>query len=169
MRQTIVAILVSIVVVFIFFYQVFLGKLPFPGDLLVGNQEPYKSYSYDGFVPGSYPHKAQGPDVIHELLPWKKFAIESWKNLQIPLWYPNNFSGNPLAANFQSGVFYPGNIIFLIFNFSVAWTIYIFLTPVLSIVFSYLFLRRLKLSAVASIFGGNKGIVTGKQIGRAHV
>lgn len=153
MKQKVIIVLLSCFIVLAFFYQLFQGKVPFPGDLLV-NQEPYRSESIDGFVAGSIPNKAQGPDVIHELLPWKKFTIDSWKNLQIPFWDPYNFSGNPLMANYQSGVFYPGNIIFFILDFSDAWSIYIFLTPFLSILFTYLFLKRLKLSDAASLFGG---------------
>lgn len=153
MKRLLLPLIISIFLSSLFFYQIFAGKIPFPGDLLV-NSEPYKSISILGFVPGSIPTKYQGPDVIKELLPWKKFAVESLKSLSIPFWNPNNFSGNPLMANFQSGVFYPGNFIFLFINFNTAWTLYIFLTPVLSIYFMYLFLRRLKLGFTSAIFGG---------------
>lgn len=147
-------LLTLLVIPLIFFYQIFLGKIPFPGDLLVGNYEPYKSLSYAGYQPGGVPHKAQGPDVIKELVPWKKFTVDSYKSGQIPFWNPYNFAGNPLMANFQSGVFFPTNIIFLLTDFSVAWSIYILLIPILASSFTYLFIRRLKLSQGASIFGG---------------
>ncbi len=141
-------------VVIVFFYKtIFYSQIPFPGDLLVGQYEPYKSYSYFGIAPGGVPNKAQGPDVIKELIPWKKFVIENLKHGQIPLWNPYNFSGNPLIANFQSGVFYPTNILFVLLNFESAWSIYIILAPLLAGCFTYLFLRRLKVSEAASIFG----------------
>lgn len=146
------ALLIAITLLF-FYKSLFFGFLPFPGDLLVGQYEPYKSYSYLGFYPGAVPNKAQGPDVIKELLPWKNFASESLKKFQIPLWNPYNFSGNPILANFQSGVFYPINLIFLIFNLNSAWTAYIFLIPVLASLFTYLFLRRLKISPPAAVLG----------------
>ncbi|HVT01387.1 MAG TPA: hypothetical protein VHE53_04110, partial [Patescibacteria group bacterium] len=152
--KIILALLFAVIVSVVFFHQILKGYLPFPGDLLVGNQEPYKSYSYQGFAPGAVPNKAQGPDVIKQLVPWKKFVTESLKKGQIPFWDPYNFSGNPLMANFQSGVFYPLNLMFITLSFPNAWTIYIVLTPILSIIFMYLFLDRFNLKPAASLLGG---------------
>lgn len=138
----------------LFFYQTILfSRLPFPGDLLVGHYEPYRSYSYLGYAPAGVPNKAQGPDVIRQIIPWKSFAIESIKKKEIPLWNPYNFSGNPLMANFQTGVFYPLNLIFFFLPFQLAWSVYILLIPILSIVFTYLYLKNLKLSNEASALG----------------
>jgi uncharacterized membrane protein YfhO len=138
----------------VFFYPIFRGQIPFPGDLLVGQYFPYNSVNYDGYQPGAVPNKAQGPDVIKQLYPWKYFAIESLKHFQIPFWNPYNFSGNPLMANFQSGVFYPLNIVFFVLPFSIAWTLFIFLIPFLTCCFMYLYLREVRLGRGASIFGG---------------
>lgn len=139
----------------IFFWPVFLkGYIPFPGDLLVGNYEPYKSNSYFGWGPGGVPNKAQGPDVIRELYPWKFFAIDSLKNGTLPWWNPYNFSGNPQLANFQTAAFYPLNIIFFLLSFNLAWTIFIFIQPILAGFFTYLFVREIGLRKVSAIFSG---------------
>ncbi len=143
-----------VLIVLFFFWPVFKGDIPFPGDTLVGFYEPYKAYPILGFSPGSVPNKAQGPDVIKELFPWKNFVIESLRQGQVPFWNPYNFSGNPLMANFQSGTFYPPNVIFLIFPFTISWTIFILLIPILASSFTYLFLRELNLSKTSSFFGG---------------
>lgn len=138
-----------------FFRPVFLkGYLPFPGDLLVGNYEPYKSNSYFGWGPGAVPHKAQGPDVIRELYPWKFLAIEEIKKGNLPFWNPYNFSGNPQSANFQTATFYPLNFLFFIFSFNLAWIIFIFLQPVLAGFFTYLFAKEIGLKQIAAIFSG---------------
>lgn len=139
-------ILLFIVLAF-FNKAIILGLVPYPGDLIVGNYEPYKSYA--GFVP----HKAQGPDIVKEIIPWKYFSIDLLKKGEIPLWNPYNFSGNPHLANFQSGVFYPINLLFFLFSFVNAWTIYITSTSILSAAFMFLYLRRLKLSNAASVLG----------------
>ena len=118
--------LLIFVTVSIFFYPVFRGNIPFPGDLLVSFYEPYRAYPLDGYAPGSVPSKDQGADVARHIFPWKKFTIDTLKNGQIPFWDPYNFSGNPLMANFQSAVFYPGNIVFFALPFNLAWTVYIF-------------------------------------------
>ena len=141
-------ILLTIFIVIVFFNKSFIfGLVPYPGDLVVANYEPYKSFS------SSFSHKAQGPDVVKELLPWKYFVVETFKIKQIPFWNPHNFSGNPLMANFQSGVFYPVNILFFVFDFANAWTLYIISSSILSAVFMYLFLQRLRLSKGASVLG----------------
>jgi hypothetical protein len=141
-------LILLVFIVLAFFNKSTLGGLiPYPGDLIVANYEPYKSY-----FPG-VPHKAQGPDVARELIPWKHFVVESFKKGEIPFWNPHNFSGNPLLANFQSAVFYPANILFFVLDFADAWTLYIILSSVLSSIFMYLFLRRLKLSNPASVLG----------------
>ena len=138
-----------------FFNQMFLkGYVPFPGDLLVGQYNPYNSYSFLGYSPGGYPNKAQDFDVLELLYPSKYFSIEQFKNGEIPLWNPYNFSGTPHLASLQSGTFYPLNIIFFLFPFIFAWGFYIFLQPVLAGFFTYLLLREFKLTKNSSIFGG---------------
>src|SRR3990172_8497079 len=56
-------------------------------------------------------------------------------------------------ANFQSASFYPANLLFFVFEFGNAWTIYIISSSLISFLFMYLFLRRLKLSGAASLLG----------------
>lgn len=146
-------VLFLLIVTLGFFYPIFKGYSPFPGDLLVSNA-PYSSYSYLGYAPGGVPNKGQGFDVMEQSFPWKFFTIDSWKKGQIPFWNPYNFSGNPHMANFQSGVFYPINGIFFFLPFFKAWTVYIFLAPFLAGVFCYLFLQEIKLTKISSIFGG---------------
>lgn len=154
MKKDFLLILVFfLAVTLIFFYPIFKGSIPFPGDLLV-SLSPYSSQSYFGYAPGGVPNLAQGSDVIREAYPWKMFVIESLKNGQLPFWTSYNFSGNPLMANFQSAVFSPFNLILFLQPFYFAWSIFIFVSPFLAAFFNYLFLRELKLSKTASIFGG---------------
>ncbi|MBU3978137.1 YfhO family protein, partial [Patescibacteria group bacterium] len=152
-KEIILIALVFFCVVAIFFYPVFKGDMPFPGDLLVGTN-PYNSRGFNGFAAGGVPNKSQGTDVIRELYPWKHFAIEMFKKGQIAFWNPYDFSGNPLMANFQSGAFYPLNLIFFALPFNGGWTLFIFLAPFLSALFTYLYLREIKIGKVASIFSG---------------
>lgn len=141
-------------VVLLFFWPVFKGQIPFPGDLLI-NENPYKSLSVLGYSPGGYPNKGQGPDVIKEIYPWRYFSLSEFKKGSLPFWNPYNFSGNPQIANFQTGFFYPLNIIYLILPFNYAWTIIIMLEPLLAAIFMYLFLfKGLSLNKFASFIGG---------------
>jgi len=145
--------LLILIVVFIFFSPVLNGKIPFPADLLVGEYSPYSSNSYLGIAPGGIPNKGQGFDIIRMTFPWKEFAIKSIETWQLPLWNPYNFSGAPFMSNFQSGVFYPFNLLLLIFGIIPGWAIYIIAQPILAGIFTFLFLRQNNLSKAPSVFG----------------
>lgn len=148
------AFIFYILITLFFFNPVLKSWIPFPGDLLVGNYNPYNSYSFLGYASGGYPHKAQDFDVVKLLYPLKELTIEMFKNGQFPLWNPYNFSGNPHLAGFQSGSFYVFNLLFFIFPFIIAWLIYIFTQNVLAGVFTYFLLREFKLSKKSAFFGG---------------
>ena len=144
--------IVLIIIPLLFFYQILLyQKLPFPGDLLIAEYNPWKTYSYLGYNPGSYPNKAQYFDVLRQLYPEKMFSISQIKNSQVPLWNPYNFSGVPLLANFQSAVFYPLGLLYLIFDIPIAWSILVIAQPLMSFYFTYLYMRKLKVSKEASL------------------
>ncbi|MBI2420745.1 MAG: YfhO family protein [Candidatus Levybacteria bacterium] len=153
-RTAILVSLIFIVVSLFFFYPIFKGKIPFPGDLLVGEYAPYSSYPFLGYAPGGYPNKGQDFDVIRLLYPEKEFSIRMFQNFEFPLWNSYNFSGSPHIASLQSGSFYPLNILFFMFPYVLAWTIFIVLQPVLTGIFSFLFARELKLGIKNSIFSG---------------
>lgn len=139
----------------LFFYKFFLfGQIPFPGDLLISEYKPWRTESFLGYNPGSYPQKAQYFDTLRQLYPWKTFTIETLRHATIPLWNPYNFSGAPLLANSQSAVFYPFNIIYFLFSQPVGWAILVMLQPLLSSIGTYLFARKIGISRNGSLFSG---------------
>ncbi len=147
----VVAILLTIIG--FFFYPTFIkGFIPFPGDLLLAEYQPWRSYSFEGIAPGGVPNKAQYFDTLRQLYPWKTFAIETVKSGELPLWNPHNFSGSPLFANFQSALLYPLNIFYLFLPQTIGWTILIISQPLLALFFMYLLSRKFSLSKKASLF-----------------
>src|SRR3989344_5457774 len=121
----------------IFFYKlVALGLVPFPGDLLIAEYNPWRRYSILGYVPGSFPTKFQYFDTLKQLY----------------LWNPHNFSGQPLLANFQSAVFYPLNIFYFIFPQITAWSLLVMLQPLLASFFTYLYARKVGLKVTGAVF-----------------
>lgn len=141
-----------IILTAIFFYKVFLnGYVPVPGDLLVSEYNPWKTYSYLGYNPGSFPSKVQYFDVLRQLYPWKTLSLDIIKHGEFPLWNPYNFSGAPLLANFQSAVFYPINLLYFFLPQITAWTILVMLQPLLSAFFMYLFVRKLGMGIWGSL------------------
>lgn len=138
----------------IFFYPFFLkGKLPIPADTIVGLYHPYRDvYAKD--YPRGIPFKNfLITDPVRQLYPWRRLSIEIWQMGQLPLWNPYSMAGMPLLGNFQSGAFYPFNIVFFIFPFHISWTILIILQPLLAAYFMYLFLKRFNLNPWACVIG----------------
>lgn len=152
MKQVIRSFLFLLIVSVLFFYQFFfLGKVPFPGDLLIAEYVPWKYETILGFNPGSFPNKAQYFDTLQQLYPWKQLVVEQISSGRIPLWNPYNFSGSPLLANLQSSVFNPVNILFFLFSMPTAWGISVYLQCLISSVFMYLFARKLRLGVIPSL------------------
>lgn len=145
-------IFILFIITLIFFRKTFInGLVPFPGDLLVSEYQPFRSYSYLGFPPGGVPNKAQYFDTIREFYPWRTLVNNQFKSGQWPLWNPYNFSGSPLLANYLTAVFYPLNLLYLLLNQVSAWAILIMLQPLLASLFIYLYTRKIGISSYGSI------------------
>lgn len=153
-RKECIWVTLFLTVVAIFFYPTILrGKIPVPGDTLVGLYYPWRDL-YSNQYPQGIPFKNfLITDPIRQQIPWRKAAIEDWKQGKLPRWNPFSFSGTALNANIQAAVFYPGNLLFFLFSFPVAWTLLIILEPVLSGLFLYAYLKHQKLSSWASVLG----------------
>ena len=92
-------------------------------------------------------------DVVSQIMPWKLFNAQELKAGRIPIWNPYNLGGTPQLGNWQSGVFYPTTLLFLIFPAQVAWSLHVLLQPLLAGLFMLLFLRSLSLSQIPSLLG----------------
>ena len=101
----------------LFFYQtIFKGLIPFPGDMLVGAYYPWLDYKWGGFVTSVPVKNPEITDIFSQIYLWKNLFSNSIKSFNIPLWNQFSYSGYPLLANFQSGVFNPFNLFLLISN-----------------------------------------------------
>jgi uncharacterized membrane protein YfhO len=138
----------------VFFYKtIFFGLLPVPSDSLVGLYHPWRDF-YVSTYPQGIPFKNfLVTDPVRQQIPWRHTVIEELKHGLMPLWSPYSFSGAPLAANIQSGAWSPFNLLFFLFDFPVAWTIIIISQPLLSMIFMFLYIRRLKNPILSSLFG----------------
>lgn len=146
-------ILFILLINLLFFSPVFKGKLPFPGDTLIGAYSPWRDLKW-GQRTTEYPLKNMNvSDVTSSLYPWRYLAVEQMKAGKWPLWNDYEFSGTPLLANPYTAAFYPLNVLFFIFSFSQAWTILIILQPILAGLFFYFFLSNKGLSKVSSFLG----------------
>lgn len=135
---------IFIFIALIFYYPIFLGKLPFNGNLLVSFWSPWNY---------NLPFKFMGVDEIREFFPLFNFTYENLRSGSLPFWNPYNFAGTPHLANWAGAVFYPLNLTF--FLFSKVWSfIFLKLSAIfLPGFFTYLYLRALTLDKKSSFFG----------------
>jgi len=153
MKKFLPLLIISLVIAFFFKDFVLGGKIPLPADTIVGLYHPWRDY-YAANYPNGIPFKnSLITDPVRQQYPWKLLAIEQIKQGKLPVWNPYSFSGAPLLANFQSGVFYPLNIIFFLLPFSQGWGVYILMQFLLGGIFMYLYLNNLKISKTSSLFG----------------
>ena len=138
----------------VFFYPVIIqSKVPLPGDFIVGTYFPWLDYKW-GYAVGVPVKNPITSDVVSVIYPLKSTALSLLKNFTLNLWNPYMFSGYPLLANMQIALFSPTNIFYLFFPMVKGWTLQVIMQPFLAAIFSYLFLRNLKMSKFSSMMGG---------------
>lgn len=129
----------------IVFYPIFFGKVNLNSHLLVsfypifGENLPYKNIV--------------GLDQIRLYFPNYSLVLSQIKDFQLPLWNPYIFSGNLNIASLQSAVFYPLNIFGLVLSQFEFWHVLRISPSILGAIFTYIYLRNLQISKLASFFG----------------
>jgi uncharacterized membrane protein YfhO len=142
-----------LIVVFIFFYPVWLrGKVPIPGDFIVGTYRPWLDYKW-GYQVGVPVKNPLTSDVVSVIYPLRSFAVDHLLGGEIPLWIGRMFTGYPLLANFQAAILSPTIIFYFLFAKLDAWSLQVIFQTILSSVFTYLLLRSMKIEKIGSIFG----------------
>lgn len=156
-------IFVLLSLVFLIFQPLFLhGKVPFSSNLLVSFYNPWAQEKFPGWE-GGIPNKPVGIDDLRIFYPQKNFSIEMLKKAVIPFWNPYNFSGNTHLALSETGVFYPLSLIFFFLPQLMAWSILIFIQPIIASIGTYLYLNLIIKNKKSSLFGalvfGFSGVV----------
>lgn len=134
---------IVVIVWLLFSFPFFLGKTPYPSDYQVNYFSPFAQYPT---LKGPVKNNAQ-PDIIGQIYPWKFFTIHEIKKGNIPFWNPYSFSGTPHLSNYQTAVFSPFNLLYLLpIPFLTVWGLIVVLQPLLAGIFTYLFARSIKTS-----------------------
>ena len=144
-RKTVFSLIITVL---LFFWPVFLQKrVPANGNFLVSFLSPWRFEKW-----AKIPAKQTSLDQLRLYYPYMRLTLESWRKFEVPLWNPYNFSGNPHMAELQSGVFYP---LYLFSNLRQEdfWSLMVISSFLLSSLFTYLYLRSLKLSKLVAYFG----------------
>ncbi len=125
--------------------------MPIPADTIVGLYHPYRDVVWNGLTAGVPFKNFLITDAVRQQYPWRKLAFDVLKKGQYPGWNPYTHAGTPLAANIQTALFNPLNILYLLFPFNLAWTFQVMSQPILLSLFMYLYLRKIGRSKEASL------------------
>lgn len=152
--KTILSVFLLLCLTVVFFIPLFFqNKYPIPADTVVGLYHPWRDNVWNGFTQGVPYKNFLITDPVRQQYPWRNLSIDLLKENKLPLWNPYTLSGTPLSSNFQSAPYYPLNILFLFFSFPLAWSLLVFLQPVLSSLFMFFYLRNLNISKAGSSIG----------------
>src|SRR5512140_2082940 len=88
-----------------------------------------------------------------QFYPWQRLAVEFYQAGQLPLWNSLVGNGAPLAANLQTGAFYPLNFLYLLLPTEYAMSDTAVLHVILAGLFMYAYLRVMKLTPLAALIG----------------
>jgi hypothetical protein len=140
-----------IFILFIFNLVFFIKPLLFglylsPADIL----QRFPSFSTEGFRP---PDNSLMMDVVTQFQPWYEFNKQSILNGNFPLWNDLNSGGVPHFANNISAFLFPLNIIFLLFPDRLALLFFYFTKMFLIGIFTYYYLREIKVGKYESLVG----------------
>ncbi|TSC89365.1 MAG: hypothetical protein G01um10145_522 [Microgenomates group bacterium Gr01-1014_5] len=152
-QQALLILLITLLLTGIVFRQFFTkGFLPIPADIITAGYYPWADSSWG--YPVRVPIKNSLPSDVPSLLyPWRVQALEIFKSGYLPLWNHTILLGTPLFANFQSAVLNPVNVLFFVLPTKLAWSWQVILQIPLLFLTTFLFLRNLKLSLPATVFG----------------
>jgi hypothetical protein len=103
---------------------------------------------------GSRILSAEGADVWNQYFYWRHFGFNALALGELPLWNPYIFSGAPYIAGIQSAIFYPLNVIYLLFDTAFATNLSVALHCFLASFFTYVYARYLGLMPVAASLSG---------------
>lgn len=100
-------------------------------------------------------------DLAAFFIPPRYLWVSMVKSFELPLWNPHNYSGIPLLATLQPGIFYPPHLLYLILPFNVAWNWVIILHFFFSGLATYTLLRYLRVSKAGAIVGATIFMLSG--------
>jgi len=114
--------------------------------------EPYRQFA--GQVGVTLPpHNSLLSDLILENYVWKRFIVECLKQGILPLWNPYLFCGVPFLAAGQHSAMYPFSLLFYIMPIVRAYGYFTWLQLALAGLFTYFFLRTLRLGRFGALVG----------------
>lgn len=108
-------------------------------------------YFYDVFTGGLI---LALDDGLHYFYPMLSIAAGEYKEWTLPLWNSYEFSGFPLMAASQAGVFYPSMVLYIIFPAHIAYNLDIVLHIALAGFFTFIYVRKIGVETFPALVAG---------------
>lgn len=110
------------------------------------------------------------PDIVNMLSSWRfLFADTVHTYLELPMWNNYETAGTPFFGNILNAMFYPLNLLFLIFPTDLVFGYKFVINVFLAGLFMYLLARQLKLDRYGSFFSAIVYMFSGIFIGRIQI
>lgn len=110
------------------------------------------------------------PDTVNMLSSWRMLFAETFRNYtELPMWNNYETSGTPFFGNILSAMFYPLNLLFLVFPTDFVFGYKFLINIVFAGLFMYLLSRQLKLDKYSSFFSSVVYMFSGIFIGRIQI
>ncbi|MBI2465028.1 hypothetical protein HYV64_02695 [Candidatus Shapirobacteria bacterium] len=125
---------------------------PIPSDIIAGMYYPFIEQKL-GPAAGIPVKNPLLTDTVSQFWIWRNWAINTLKAGDIAIWNPYSLSGQPMSPWFHTILFSPLNVFYFIFNTINAMSAIVAAQLLISLIFSYLFLKKITASSTASVFG----------------
>lgn len=109
-----------------------------------------------------------GGDLINQFVPWREFALQEIKEGRFPFWNPYVFCGAPFAANIQTALFYPENLLHLIVSTESVYSLSLVIHQLMAGLAMYGFLYQMTKNRAAAAFGATVFAWSGFYITHGH-
>ncbi len=148
LKVHLLSILVLLLIIVALFWRVF-----FLGETLIdlaahSNQLPWGANvsTYDDY---SYSRR----DVTDTYVTRDYFLVESYRKGELPLWNPYILGGHPIYADGVTKLFAPTNLLYLVFNVPLGYSLARLIELALACIFLYIFLINLRLNPAGALIG----------------
>ncbi|MBF8297602.1 MAG: hypothetical protein HW395_259 [candidate division NC10 bacterium] len=116
-----------------------------PADLLL-KSEPWRQTVAPDFEPAN----SLLSDYVYQYRPWRPFSTASIQAGRVPLWNPHSYAGVPFLGNGESAVFYPLNLLFLVFPEATAVLLWAMMRLFIAGLAAYVFARVIGLNILGA-------------------
>ncbi|MCC6175005.1 MAG: oligosaccharide flippase family protein [Chloroflexi bacterium] len=127
------------------------GRALLPIDALF-NYPPWRAHAAEFGI--GVPHNSLIADAILQNYSWKRFAVESFRAGELPLWNPYLLGGQPFLAAGQNGALYPLGVLFYLLPLPQAYGWFIALHLWIGALGAYWFARTLRATRLGGLVAG---------------